>query len=143
MESIAGINIGCDDAVYILLREETPERINGMFVNTEADTEYYFTDCVDGAVMYVKPEDAQYIIDPIMSEIFCYDADEHGMAIMDGYHWKLIFYKKDEVIDEIEGWPNEDPWRYGEVKDIIEFAERFISQDLGSRYMNFYKIEEA
>ncbi len=28
--------------------------------------------------------------------------------MIDGYHWKLKFYRKDELIDEIEGWPNED-----------------------------------
>lgn len=26
------------------------------------------TDCTDGAVLYIKPEEAQYIIDPIMTE---------------------------------------------------------------------------
>lgn len=100
------------------------------------------TDCSDGAVLYIKPEDTQYIIDPIMTEIFCYDADEHGTAMMDGYHWKLTFYKNSEVIDEIEGWPNEDRWRYGEVKGIIEFAERYIPKDLGSAQMNFYKEDD-
>ena len=70
-------------------------------------------DCKDGAILYIKPEDAEYIIDPITTELFCYDADEHGHAIIDGYHWKIIFYKKDEVVDEVEGWPGEDKWRYG------------------------------
>ncbi|MDE7285437.1 MAG: hypothetical protein K2N55_01145, partial [Lachnospiraceae bacterium] len=100
------------------------------------------TDCLNGAVLYIKPEDAQYIIDPIMSEIFCYDADEHGTAMMDGYYWKLTFYKNSETIDEIEGWPNENRWRYGEVKGIIEFAERYIPKDLGSARMNFYKEDD-
>ena len=96
-------------------------------------------DCKDGAMLYIKPEDAEYIIDPITTELFCYDADAHGLSIIDGYHWKIIFYKKDEVVDEVEGWPGEDPWRYGEIKGIVEFAERYIPKDLGSKYMNYYQ----
>lgn len=97
-------------------------------------------DCKDGAMMYIKPEDAQYIINPITTELFCYDADNHGAAIIDGYHWKIVFYDKDgNVIDEIEGWPDEDIWRYRQIKRIIEFAERFIPQELGSKYMDYYK----
>lgn len=98
-------------------------------------------DCTEGAVLYIKPEDAQYIIEPIMAELFCYDTDEHGTAMIDGYHWKLIFYKKGEVIDEIEGWPNEDCWRYDQIKDIVEFAERFIPKDLGFGQMNHGTFE--
>lgn len=93
------------------------------------------TDCKDGAVLYIKPDDARYIIDPIMTELFCYDADEHGAPIIDGHHWKLTFYRKSEAIDEIEGWTDEDPWRYKEISKIIEFAERFIPKDLGAKYM--------
>ncbi len=99
-------------------------------------------DCADGTVMYIKPEDAQYIINPIMAEIFCYDADNHGVTIIDGYHWKIIFYKGSEIADKIEGRTNEDPWRYEEVKRIIEFTERYISKDMGSRYMDFYASEK-
>ncbi len=29
--------------------------------------------------------------------------------------------------------------RYRQFKDIVEFTERFITKDLGSGYMNFYK----
>ena len=61
-----------------------------------------------------------------------------GQAIV-----KLKFYRKGELIDEIEGWPSEDKWRYGRLKEILEFAERYIPKDLGSEQMNFYKdIEE-
>lgn len=102
------------------------------------------TDCRDGALLLIKAEEAQYIIDPIMTELFCYDTDEHGEAMIDGYHWKLKFFIKDELVDEIEGWPNEDNWRYGQLKRILEFAERYIPKNLGSNQMNFYKdIEEA
>lgn len=95
-------------------------------------------DCVDGAVMYTKPEDAQYIIHPMMEELFCYDADEHGTAGIDGYHWKIIFYEKDKVVEEIEGWPGENRWRYDEVRKIIEFAEQFVGRELGAAEMDFY-----
>lgn len=50
----------------------------------------------------------------------------------------------DELIDEIEGWPNEDKWRYGRIKRILEFVGRYIPKNLGFSQMNFYKdIEEA
>lgn len=93
------------------------------------------------AISYIKPEDAQYIIDPIMTEIFCYDADNHGKEIIDGYHWEIVFYINNKAIDKVEGWPNEDRWRYGEVKSIIEFAERYIPYSIGFEYMNFYAYE--
>lgn len=88
--------------------------------------------------MYIKPENAKYIIDPITAELFCYDVDGPGAPIIDGYHWKIIFYKKDEVVDEVEGWPGEDRWRYSQMKKIFVFSERYIPQDLGSKYMNYY-----
>ena len=101
------------------------------------------TDCKDGAVLLIKADDAEYIIDPIMTELFCYDTDDHGRAIIDGYHWEIMFYRKEELIDKVEGWPNEDTWRYGRFKSIIEFAERYIPKDLGSGQMNYYKnLEE-
>lgn len=95
-------------------------------------------DCADGAVMYIKPGDARYIIHPMMEELFCYDADEHGTAGIDGYHWKIIFYEKDKAVEEIEGWPGENRWRYDEVRKIIEFAEQFVGREMGSAEMNFY-----
>lgn len=97
------------------------------------------TDCKDGCVLRINSDDAEYIIDPIMTELFCYDTDDHGAAIIDGYHWEILFYKNDELIDRIEGWPNEDIWMYLQFKEIVEFAERYIPKDLGSRQMNFYK----
>lgn len=77
-----------------------------------------------------------------MTELFCYDADEHGQAMIDGYHWEILFYRKEELIDRVEGWPNEDKWRYGRFKGIVEFAERYIPKDLGSRQMIFYTDTE-
>ncbi len=93
------------------------------------------TDCREGTLLLIKADDAAYIIDPIMTELFCYDADGHGVPTVDGYHWKLSFYRKGQLVDEIEGWPGEDKWRYGRIKGIVEFAERFIPKDLGSNYM--------
>ena len=84
----------------------------------------------------IKSDDAAYIIGPIMTEIFCYDSDSHGKPAVDGYHWKLTFYKKDIVIDTVEGWPNEDGWRYNEFKNCLELVERFIPFDMGYKYMN-------
>ena len=96
-------------------------------------------DCTDGAVLLIKEADAEYIIDPIMTELFCYDADEYGAAMIDGYHWEMLFYRKDELVDKIEGWPKEDRWRYERFKGIVEFAERYIPKNLGSGQMTFYE----
>lgn len=93
------------------------------------------TDCIDEIVIYIKPDEAQYIIDPIMTELFCYDSDGHGRTIIDGYQWKIIFYNKSEIIDEIEGSSGEDKWRYKEFRSIIEFAERYIPKNLGLEYL--------
>ena len=93
------------------------------------------TDHKDKTVAIIKRDDAAYIIDPITTELFCYDSDNHGETIIDGYHWKLTFFKHDICIETVEGRSNEDPWRYGELKDVIEFAERYVPFDLGSRYM--------
>ena len=97
------------------------------------------TDCKYGAFLTINPENADWIVHPIMEELFCYDADDHGEAIIDGYHWEILFFIKDELIDRIEGWPHEDKWRYRRFKNIVEFTERYINKDLGSGYMNFYK----
>lgn len=40
LNSFVSMSIGYDDAIYILLSERIPDRINGMFVDTEADTTY-------------------------------------------------------------------------------------------------------
>ena len=97
------------------------------------------TDCRDGAVLLIHADDAKYIIDPMMTELFCYDTDNHGRAMIDGYHWQIRFYQKDELIEKLICWPHEDKWRYEEFKNIVEFAERYIPKDLGYRQMNFYE----
>ena len=40
MNSLVNIQIGYDGKVYILLSAHIPERIQGMFVDTKANTEY-------------------------------------------------------------------------------------------------------
>ena len=89
----------------------------------------------DKCSVLIEPEQAEYIIDPITSELFCYDSDNHGTATIDGHHWKMDFYKQNKLIKIIEGWSGEDPWRYGEAKLVLEFIERYIPYDLGSKYM--------
>ena len=39
------------------------------------------------------------------------------------------------MVKTIEGETDEDPWRFNKIKEIIEFAERFIPKDLGYKYM--------
>ena len=97
------------------------------------------SDCIDGTVLFIKPADAAYIVDPMMTNLFCYDSDEHGKAMIDGYHWVLLCYHGDELIDKIEGWPEEDVWRYKKFKDFVEFIEKTISKQLGSAIMKYYK----
>lgn len=40
LQSLVNIKIGYDEKIYILLSSHIPERINGMFVNTEANSVY-------------------------------------------------------------------------------------------------------
>ncbi len=93
----------------------------------------------DDVIMQIDSDIAGYIIDPISTELFCYDSDNHGTPLIDGYHWRLTFSQNNKVIDIIEGTNGEDKWRYDKFKKIVEFAERFIPQDIGSAYM---KAEE-
>lgn len=92
-------------------------------------------DCPDGIVTNILPEDAEYIINPIMTDLFCYDSDDHGAPIIDGHHWKITFYRYNKVMEEKEGWEGEDEWRYDKFKRVVEFIERYIPKSLGSEYM--------
>lgn len=106
---------------------------NGI-VNYKNNIDY--TDSID---INVSAENTEWFIDPIMSELFCYDSDNHGTPVIDGYHWKITFFNGMNVIDEIEGWNGEDIWRYCKFSRIIEFIERYIKKSLGSEYMTDYK----
>lgn len=98
------------------------------------------TDDVRSSELDIKPDNARYIIDPIMKELFCYDSDERGHQTSEGYHWKITFQRKKEIIEVVEGWPDEDPWRYRALKRILDFAERYIPEDLGANHMNVRKL---
>ncbi len=90
------------------------------------------------ALLKIKPDDARYIIDPITAELFCYDTDEHGTAMIDGYHWEIHFFRNNDLISKVEGWLDEDEWKYKQIRKIVGFAERIISKNLGKCYMTFY-----
>lgn len=92
-------------------------------------------DCKNEITLHIKSDDARYIIDPILTELFCYDSGKHGEETVDGYHWEITFYNNSSVADEIEGWSNEDEWRHNEIKKVLEFCERLIQRDFGLRYM--------
>lgn len=94
-----------------------------------------------GLKIEIDKENAYYIINPIMTELFCYDKEEHGQPIVDGYHWKISFYSKGSLIEEKEGWSGEDALRFQKILDIILFAERFIPYDLGSNYLKRNRVE--
>lgn len=96
-------------------------------------------DCLDGAVMYIRPHDAEGIVRGSMVEVFCNDTDGHGKPFIDAYHWKIFFYRKGELIDTKEGWPGEDKWRHDKIKAILEYIERQVQRDIGTEYM---KIED-
>lgn len=86
-------------------------------------------------IISVDSKRVERFIDEGLQDLFCYDVDDHGQAVIDGYHWKLIFYRKEEVVSEVEGWPNEDSWRYNEISSIISWVESIIQKDMGSNYM--------
>lgn len=83
----------------------------------------------------ISSDDAGYIINPIMEQLFCYDENDHGSPMIDNYHWKIEFYTKKGLSHKTEGWPGENTWRRQEFAMILKFAERYISQSLGSEYM--------
>ena len=90
----------------------------------------------DGVVFRIDKKDAAYIIDPITTEFFCYDSENHGEPMIDGYHWEINYYKGDVLICKVEGRPGEDIWRYKKIKETIQLAERYVKKDLGYKYMN-------
>lgn len=100
------------------------------------------TDCTDKAYIVLPPDiDAEYFIDPIMTELFCYDSDSHGTQMIDGYYWEITFYSGTEIVDKKEGRSGEDKWRYCEFLSIVKFIERYIRKGLGSEYMTDMKEE--
>lgn len=80
-------------------------------------------------------KETEYMIEPILTELFCYDTNGKGVAVIDGYHWEVNFYKKIKHLKTIEGWPNEDSWRYDKIKSVLKFIERYVPYDLGTKYM--------
>ncbi len=94
------------------------------------------TDCIQTVIGKISKENAQYIIDPIMTDLFCYDTDNHGSYVKNGYHWQIRFFKNDELIYETDGWNNEDEWRYIEFRKILNFIERYIPQKLSTDYID-------
>ena len=91
-------------------------------------TECVFTETVllNDILFRINKETAGHIINPAASELFCYDSDNHGKALIDGYHWKLTFMQNERIIDIIEGTNGEDNRRYNQIKSVIEFAERLF-----------------
>ena len=92
--------------------------------------------CPDDTVKMIDSHDADWLIHQVLSQLFCYDVGEHGRAVIDGYHWKIKFFRKEELIYQTEGMSGEPDWRYWNVKQNIEFIERCIQKDMGSSYMN-------
>ena len=88
-------------------------------------------------VFSIRREEAEFIIVPGMEDLFCYDMDGHGFPMIDSYNWALSFYRKGELVDKIEGWPDEDMWRYKCFKGVVKFIERRIGRSLGSGLMKF------
>lgn len=93
-------------------------------------------DCKDGAVMFIKPEDAQHILRYYIPDLFGHETQSAGATIIDGYHWKCIFYENNKIIDEMEGWPGEDTKRYSLFSSAISVIERTIEKDMGYNCMN-------
>ena len=90
----------------------------------------------------ILPDDAAYIINPVMEQLFCYDEDNHGSPMIDAYHWEIEFYTKKGLSHKTEGWPGENTWRRQEFAMILKFAERYIYQSLGSEFLECKKESE-
>lgn len=105
-------------------------------INENGGAEYCDSiDCHEPVVYILKPEDAKWIIGPITRDLFCYDMDNHGCAVIDGYHWKIEYYSQKKCEKTGEGWPGEDPWRHNEIKKILLYIKRFIPRDMGTQLM--------
>ena len=83
----------------------------------------------------IPAENAAPLIDPMTTELFCYDSGGQGEPTPEGYHWKLTFFQNRRIIRIIEGWPGEDSWRYYEFRKCVTYMEREIPFDLGSKCM--------
>ncbi len=83
----------------------------------------------------IPRDDAAFIINPIMEQLFCYDEENHGSPMIDAYHWEIEFYTKKGLSHKTEGWPGENAWRKQEFAMILKFAERYIAQSLGSEFL--------
>ena len=128
----------------IVKDEINPEKSIGSG-NLYSDGKYYWNDAffnyVDRYNIPVPAEFRDYIIQNheqrakrhiLLRTVDCVKIHNNPCP---GYHWMLTFFRGETVIDTIEGRNGEDPWRYKEFKSIIDFAERFIPKDLGSKYM--------
>ena len=87
----------------------------------------------------IPTEDAAFIINPVMEQLFCCDEDNHGSPMIDGYHWEIEFYTKKGLSQKIEGWPGENEWRRQEFRMILKFAEQYIHQCLGTEFLECEK----
>lgn len=104
-----------------------------LWINRNGGVDYKNSiDCINPVVYILRSKDASWIINPIMSSLFCYDTDNHGTPVIDGYHWEIEFYNAKGLEKVVEGWPGEDPWRQSEIIDALKFIERFIPQSLGT-----------
>lgn len=90
---------------------------------------------LSGVVMNISPEDAAWIINPVLSELYCYDEDEHGTPSPDGYSWSISFYNKKGLTKTIDGYPGESEWRHSQIVAVLDFIERFIPYEIGSSYL--------
>ena len=105
-------------------------------INRKGMVEYKnIEDCKEGAIMMISKARAEYIIDMVLSEIFFNDEKEHGMAMVDGYHWHVLFLRDKQTVCRFEGWPGENPRRHSYIKRVMEYTERVIRRDMGSKYM--------
>lgn len=82
----------------------------------------------------IPSDDAAFVINPVMEQLFCYDEENHGSPMIDAYHWEMEFYTKKGLSHKTEGWPGENEWRRQEFARILQFAERCIHQSLGSEF---------
>lgn len=91
----------------------------------------------------IKPENARYMIDPIMADLFCYMDKPQGTPKATGCYWRLTFYRRNEAVKVVEGWPGETYKRFNRFKGLVKFIERYIPRELGHRFMGDHPDAKA
>lgn len=103
----------------------------------------------NGAIRYqdeplfsIKPDDAHYMIDPILKNLFYFTSEEDHTDIPEAARWQLTFFQNNEPVKRVGGTSVGDRFSYCELTSMLKFMERYIPRDLGARHLPPYQGKE-